>query len=256
MTKVNGCHEYEAVMASMQRLRGAVYLKDGAIKTWQLSPDGRHTAEADARSWHVLLVDEENNVDGCARYTSYSNSVTFGSLGVSRSALAMSDQWGVKLRDAVEQELAVAREEGLSYVEVGGWALRENLRGSVEALRIALSSYALAHLLGGCLGLGTATYRHRSCSMLRRLGGRAFQAGGAELPPYYDPTYECRMEVLRFDSRSLNERYEAMTAELAQQLLAAPVYAPRDESSLYSLGTHLLRDDKSAREAEPLRVMR
>jgi hypothetical protein len=256
MTKASGGHEYETVMASMQRLRGAIYLKDGAIREWQLTSDGRHATEADERSWHVLLVDGSNEVYGCARYTEYPNHVSFGALGVSQSALAMSDQWGVRLREAVENEMLEARKEGLAYVEVGGWALREELRGTAEALRIALASYALAHVLGGCLGLATATYRHRSCSILRRLGGRPLEWGEAELPPYYDPTYECRMEVLRFDSRTPNEKYEGMTAELAQQLTTAAVYAPSEES-LYSLGTHLLRDSQtSMRDADAGRVRR
>lgn len=201
--------------------------------------------EADERSWHVLLVDDDDSVSGCARYTAYPDNVGFHALGVSRSALAFSDQWGVKLREAVEHEMTAARKQGLAYVEVGGWALKEELRGTTDALRIALASYALAHLLGGCLGLGTATYRHSSCSILRRLGGRPLQLAGVELPPYYDPMYECRMEVLRFDSRKPHTRYEAMTAELSGQLAAASVFTPAEES-LYALGTHLLRDSMAS----------
>jgi hypothetical protein len=253
MTKVNGGPEYEAVMASMQRLRGAVYVKDGAVKPWQLTADGRHVSDIDERSWHVLLMDSNNTVSGCARYTLHPSNVTFGMLGVSHSALALSDQWAVKLREAVEQDLIRTRKEGLAYAEVGGWALKEDLRGTAEALRIALASYALAQLLGDARGVGTVTQRHGSSTILRRLGGRPLHVGDTEFPSYYDPAYECLMEVLHFDSRTPNKRYSAMASDFARELTAAPVYAPA-EQPLYSLGKRLLNESAlAAREAEGVR---
>jgi hypothetical protein len=231
-------HDYSALMASMQRLRGDIYLRDGAIKPWQLTADGRHVTETDETSWHVLIVDC-GKVSGCARYTPYPHNAAFTSLGVSRCALAQSDEWGSRLRLAVEQEMNAARRDGLACVEVGGWALAEELRGTAEALRVAMASYALAHLLGGCLGLCTATHRHHSSSILRRIGGRPLQASGVELPPYYDPAYECQMELLRFDSRHLSGRYQSIALDLAQELAAASVYAPPMNESLYSLANHL-----------------
>ena len=79
--------------------------------------------------------------------------------------------WGAKVREAVEIDLALAREKGFAYVEIGGWALTEEWRSTRAALEILVGSYALAHLWGGCLGACTATARHGSSSMLRRIGG-------------------------------------------------------------------------------------
>jgi hypothetical protein len=241
MTRVSDGGGYQNLITSMQRLRGTIYLEDGAIRQEQLTPDGRHIAETDGRSWHVLLVEGANRVAGCARYTPYPSHVPFQSLGVSRCALAYSDEWRGRLHAAVAQEVAAARHERISFVEVGGWALAAELRGTAEALRMVMASYALARLLGGCIGLCTATHRHHSSAILRRIGGRPLQADGVELPPYYDATYGCQMEVLRFDSRMPNERYGAVAADIAQEMAASAVFAPAEEP-LFSLSKHLLSD--------------
>ena len=47
-------HRYDYMVAEMQRLRGAVYAKDGAIQKSDLTADGRHRSLVDERSWHVL----------------------------------------------------------------------------------------------------------------------------------------------------------------------------------------------------------
>lgn len=215
---------YDTLLAAMQRLRGRVYLADGAIQASQLTSDHRHVSEADWRGWHVLLVEGEDKVTGCARYVSHSAPVPFRSLGVSRCPLTQSDRWSFLFRYAVEQEISTARQQHLSYVEVGGWALDEKLRATTEALRIALASYALAHILGECLGISTVTWRHSSSCILRRIGGRSLEVDGTELPPYFDPGYDCQMEVLRFDSRSLNERYRHVADEMASELQTSIVY--------------------------------
>jgi hypothetical protein len=70
-----------------------------------------------------------------------------------------------------------------------------------------VSAYALAAELGGCIGITTATVRHCSSRILRKLGGRSLEVGGVSLPSYFDPRYGCEMEILRFESRTLNRRY-------------------------------------------------
>jgi hypothetical protein len=200
----------------MQRLRGNTYLNDGAIAGWQLLPDGRHEQPIDNESWHILGLDAQGNVCGCVRYHPQPNTVSFRELGVQESALASSPWWGGLLRVAIEKELAAARLEQVGYVEVGGWAISEDRRCSPEALRLALATYALAQLLGGCRGITTATVRHHSSTILRKIGGRSLEVKGTELPPYYDPRYACQMEILQFDSRCPGAAY----AEWVDQLRA------------------------------------
>jgi hypothetical protein len=118
----------------------------------------------------------------------------------------------------VESEIELARHRGIAFVEVGGWALVPEWRRSMEALRIALATYSLARTLGGCIGIATATHRHGSSSILRRMGGRPLKAGGIDLPSYYDPRYGCDIEALRFDSSDPNPRFERWIAELSDYL--------------------------------------
>ena len=189
------------LLTDMQRMRGRIYLKDGAISRHELTPDGRHVQPIDDESWHLLVVNSGGRVLGCTRYLQHHASTPFSHLRVRSAALAQSEEWSEPLRRSVERELETARRNGFSYVEVGGWALDESLRGSTDALRSVLFTYAWSHMIGGCLGLSMATHRNGSAAILRRIGGMPLEWDGAELPPYYDPHYKCEMEVLRFDSR-------------------------------------------------------
>lgn len=204
-------------LAGLQRLRGSIYLEDGAIEPWQLTEDGRHDLPLDHTSWHILTV-EGGRVMGCARMQFYEPTVSFHDLGVSRSAQAQSPRWGSVLSAAITDDLRRAKEDGFRFVEAGGWALAPELRATTEALQIALSSYALAELVGGCVGLSTATVRHNSSSILRRLGGTPYVWDGQSLPAYYDPVYRCEMEVVRFDCRVVNPRFRPWVSELASRL--------------------------------------
>lgn len=214
---------HEELLASMQRLRGSQYLQDGAINADELSPDGRHRLSIDDESWHLLSVDGGGSVCGCVRYRKYANTAGFDDLGVRNSALARWPHEGLRLRRAVETELGVARLRQVSYVEVGGWAIAPEYRFSTEALRTALATYALARNLGGCLGITTATVRHSSSAILRKIGGASLQWDGEELPAYYDPQYRCDMEILRFDSKNPAAKYAQLVDQLSREIREVPV---------------------------------
>ena len=214
---------HAALLAEMQMLRGTIYLQDGAITPSQLCAKGRHRHPVDQKSWHLLAVTRDGRVRGGARYRETSNRTAFSQLTIGVSSLAQSIVWGAKVRAAVEAELEEARRKDVAYVEFGGWALAEELRCKTEGLRIALAVYSLAQSLGGCIGISTATCRHRSSSILRRIGGLPLVADGIELPAYYDPQYGCEMEILRFDSNSPNPRYNPWIEQIRDHLRTVPV---------------------------------
>jgi hypothetical protein len=220
---------YERILGNMQRLRGRIYLNDGAIEPSDLTADGRHRQAADALSWHLLSVDSSDRVYACARYRVYSEPVAFHQLGVSSSEAAKSDIWGTLLEDAVEREISLARALGVAFVEVGGWALAEELRHTTEALKIALSMYSLSQLTGGCIGLTTATMRHSSAPILRKIGGRRLDLGGCDLPRYYDSRYKCEMEILRFDSARPDARFRDRVEDLKSDLVNIQVVCDNRE---------------------------
>jgi hypothetical protein len=226
---------HKLLLREAQRLRGRIYLRDGAITARQLTRDGRLVHQHDNRSWQLLVINREHRVAGCIRYSSQDESVSFSELGVAESALAQSPTWGSALRRAVEEKRADARRRGIGYAEVGGWALVEELRYSKEALRITLNIYGLMKFLGGALATATATLRHNSSSILRKLGGQGLTNDGVPLPPYYDPQYECDMEVLGFDSDHPTAKYEGKIRECQQNLPTVDVICPGAESRSWEM---------------------
>lgn len=226
---------YDELLAGMQRLRGSTYASDGAIRPSDLTEDGRHLSPADRKAWHVLVTDSGNDVCGCARYLAYDNNISFDDLNLKTSALAQDSEWGPLLRLAVENEIALARDLKVAYAEVGGWALHDRIRFSSEALRIALTTYALSRTLGGSIGISTVTVRHCSSAILQRIGGAVLSFAGRRLPLYYDPQYQCEMSILRFEAHQANPRYETSIENLRAQMDMVPVVAKAPATVPYAV---------------------
>jgi hypothetical protein len=100
---------------------------------------------------------------------------------------------------------------------------------------MALAMYALCQQLGGAVGLSTVTQRHCSASILRRIGGRPMESNGWQLPSYYDPLYDCQMEIMRFYSWEPNPRYRVWVEDLTAEIGDVNVFAPlgSGQSSAY-----------------------
>jgi hypothetical protein len=213
------------LVAEMQRLRGSIYLHDGALQHEQLSPDGTHQTPEDQRSWHLLMLDKGQRVSSCVWYLEHDNTISAEQLRVKHCPLAQQEAWQTRLRHAVESELARARSARLRYAEVGGWAVSKRSRCTSEGLLLALGAYSLGRILGGALGLTTATTRHSSSTILRRLGGSPLEVGGLHVPSYYDSKYDCEMELLRFDSRRVDAKYVGLVELLRKKLAHVSVIA-------------------------------
>ena len=213
------------MIRQVQRLRGGIYLRDGAIERHQLSADGLHQTPEDQKSWHLLMTDRHGGITACVWYREHEHATSFEHLRVRSCPLAHQDTWRDTLRKAVDNELARARQQRLRYAEVGGWAVAERCRCKSEGLLLALAAYSLGRVTGGALGMTTATVRHSSSTILRRLGGAHLQADGVSVPPYYDPRYKCEMEILRFDSRRPSTKYAGLIELLRQNLARVLVVA-------------------------------
>lgn len=100
------------------------------------------------------------------------------------------------------------------------------VRRSAECLRSVLATYAWSRILGGALGICTATERNGSALILRKLGGHSLEWNGEPIPPYFDPHYNCRMHILGFDSRNPNPKYEDSIEQIRESLLNIPVICP------------------------------
>jgi len=214
---------HEELLADMQCFRGRIYLSDNAIRPDELTADGRHAMRIDDESWHILSIDGGGRVCACLRYHDESGAAGFEDLYLRHSTPARCAKLGSQFRTAVTREMERARRIGLGFGEMGGWAVGEERRLTLEPLRLVLATCALLQLLGGCAGVATASFRHHSSTILRRIGLTSLLLNGAALPPYYDPYYRCDMEVLRFDSRYPNPRYSDWIHSLRMSLPAAPV---------------------------------
>ena len=209
--------KHERLVRDMQHLRGSIYLNDGAVGFEQLTADGLHQTPEDEKSWHLLMLGREGRVSSCVWYLEHANTARVEQLRVRHCPLARNGWQGVLWR-AVESELAQARRDGLRYGEVGGWAVTKSSRCTSEGLLLALAAYSLGRIRGGALGMTTATVRHSSSTILRRLGGSSLEVDGIRVPSYFDPAYGCEMELLRFDSRRPNPKYVDLVEVLRSKL--------------------------------------
>jgi hypothetical protein len=219
----------------MQRLRGRVYVQDGAIDQSSLI-DGRHQCESDYSSWHLLVHNSQGRICGCLRLHEHPKPVVLSDLNTGRCALARSPEWGDILTGALKEELSFSTDGNLRFAELGGWALDEEIRGTTEALRFALATYAFWQMLGEAVCLTTATLRHCSASILRRIGGRSLSHQGAELPVYYDPQYDCKMEILKFYSWAPNPRYAVWIRQMREELSRVSVIVKHHEDQEWQYG--------------------
>ncbi len=228
---------YRSKLDGVQRLRGRVYYNDRAIGDDALDAEGRFRMCGDEEAWHLTLSDGDGRVVGCARYLVYPNTVHYNVLRIGQSAMGQDPEWSAQLRGAVECDLQAARQRSLLYVELGGWALSEELRKTKAALETAAGSYALGSLWGGTLGACTATVRHQSASMLRRLGGSSFMTDGQPLPAYFDPNFGCMMEVLRFDYLTPWPRLRPLIETMYRRLMTTEVLTARLDYGYLAAGS-------------------
>jgi hypothetical protein len=215
---------HHSLLGQMQALRGQVYLQDGAISRRQLS-DGRHQTPEDDRSWHLLMLDARRRVSACVWYMEHPNTIALDSLRVRSCPLAQNESSRSLFRGAIESELKRARRFKMRYAEIGGWAVAPEYRGRSEGLLLALAAYSLGRIAGGALGLTTATVRHASSAILRRIGGSHLMSGEGPVPAYYDPRYNCEMELLRFDSRRPSAKFAPLVEALKDAMAFVPVVA-------------------------------
>lgn len=200
------------LIAAVQRFRGASYLADGAIGRAELTDDGRHVQPMDDASWHLVMRNDVGEVVSCARYHSVKNP-RFETTAAARSALAQSPFWRPKVEQIVEASIQQANQRGAHFAELGGWCVADGLRYTRHGLRSVLYMFALGEILGGTIGLSTATTRHCSSSILQRLGAQRAAINGEALPSYFDHRFDCEMELLQFDSLRPSPKYARQVAE-------------------------------------------
>jgi hypothetical protein len=216
--------QHARLLGEMQRLRGRVALDEKAITPSMLDSSGRHIMQDDEKGWHLLRLMGNGKVVGCARILVHPRDVMFQRLRIAASSVARCTAWARAVRDSVESDLRHAKMNGMRVIEPGGWVIDESLRGTREAVSMAIAAFAWAQILGDCIGYLTATVKNHSSGILRRLGGRNLEAAGRAIPRFFEPDWGCDMELLRFDTNSLNPRFESTLESTRRGLMAACVF--------------------------------
>jgi len=209
---------YSAYLKQLQILRANAYVDDGAIRASDVDHEGRFRMNGDEESWHLLLIDHDfDRVVGCARYLVHSGAVNFDQLGISRTAIVADPVTGPSIRQVIKSDLAFARHRNFCYIEIGGWAVSPHWRRTTAALDILAGSFALGELWGGCIGLCTATFRNASAQMIRRFSGSTSEMVCSPFIVYFDPHYDCPMELIRLNSQPA-ERYAGFVEDAKVRL--------------------------------------
>src|SRR6185436_18192037 len=112
-------NRHRDLVRDVQRMRGSIYLNDGAIQAHQLTSDGRHQTPEDETSWHMVLLNKEGRLCASALYLEHDNNVTFDQLRARQCPLTQDPEWRPTLVNSIEVELARARREQLQFVELG-----------------------------------------------------------------------------------------------------------------------------------------
>ncbi len=237
--------EYVARLGEVQRLRGEIYFRDGAVRRDDLTRDGLHRTPEDDVSWHLLMLDDDGQVTAGMWYMEHPRAISADQLRVRHCPAGMRRESRDAFWRAVNDELRQARRGGLGYAELGGWFVVEHCRRSCDGLLLALGAFSLGRMLGGALGLTTATVRHSSSTILRKIGGEPLKGAGQVIGPYFDPQYQCEMELIRFDSRRPDARFAGSIERLKDRLATVHIVECGDRLSL--------SQDDSARA--PVRVI-
>src|SRR5205085_3323765 len=93
-------------------------------------------------------------------------------------------------------------------------------RRSVATLILPLACWSLFRILGHSMVISTATVRHGSAAILKRLGGFSIFEGDPVRSQFYDAYHKCAVEFVVYDSRVPAPKYEKQVQDIFEKLRA------------------------------------
>ena len=136
----------------IQEFRGGIYSVAGPLIAVS---GGKNIHRSDPKSYHIVVV-KGSDLVGCARYE------------------------------------RIFRPLRQCWVELGGFAIAPNLRGSRVVLAIIKKAKEMATIFGDTKFYAHASVQYGSSSILRKLGGHT-------VSQYWDPEYKRNVDVLEID---------------------------------------------------------
>lgn len=224
---------YQSLLSEAQRLRGRVYLDDGAISADDLDSQQCYVVKDDSLSWHILLRDSTGLVVAVSRMLFFSHSngpVPIDKLHAAQLIERTSELVRAKYLCALQQFASPSCDCAPYFVECGGLAIASEMRASRNT-SIFLSTYwALSRFIGAARGVGAATERNSSADILRRFGGFSIPTqNGGSIEPFYDSVYDCMMELQGFASDILDPTLEPTVQDIQEFLPKMIVFVSSDK---------------------------
>jgi hypothetical protein len=225
--------DYEERLAEIQRLRGAVYLEDGAISPSALDVNRRHITDFDYENWHIVVTSKSGQVAACIRLRLHDADIGIHQLKVYDLVERMPPGARAAFRSALESFLQEAGVERVRVGEVGGWAVSPDARRSPCTMALPIAAWSLYQIIGDAMVLSAATARHRSADILKGIGGFPLSHDGVHLAKFFDPGYRCDMEIVAYDSRRPLPKYAGLVDRIKTHLLgqvSGATHIPRGRS--------------------------
>jgi hypothetical protein len=217
---------HATLLREVQRLRGRVYVRDGAIPPSSLDSQGRHVSPHDNTAWHIVLREESGRVLGSIRVTLYCHAdgpIPLDSLHVARLLERCPASSRPDYLVALTDFIGKSRQAMPCFFEAAGLVVAPEVRSPSVTPVIMASICSLSLAFGGAWGTGAATNRHNTAAMWKRYGGFPLPYGAGTLRPYYDDYHGCEMEILGFSTDRLHPVLAPTVSDIETALRSIPV---------------------------------
>lgn len=217
---------HEAMLHRVQRLRGEVYVDDGAAPEQLLDASGRHVAADDPLRWHIVLLDPEDAPIACVSLRLHMADARPEEVTVYELAhLADDDTFAPRLHRALGDVIDLARSEQVHFGEAGGMAVSTRVQHVGLGLVMSLAGWSLCRVVGHHIGVSGAGVRNGISSIHQRSGAWRLHDHEEALPQVLHPVFQDPIEVLGFDTRKPSDKCQPRLAALAEHLPECMVLA-------------------------------
>ena len=221
-------NRWQTLFTRACKVRGSAYIADGAITSNELDSHGSFQIPIDKHSWHVVLVDDDDEVCATLRMTMLplDSQIRRGNLphvGESLRRAASDHCKSMLVAERFLSGLGLAYgAERKNFLIVGGWATDPANAPANAGAELALSVWAFARHMKTAGALCVASERHDAHEQLIRTGAVPIRAVGSQ-PMYFDEAYGCRVGLLGFRVFQERKTLKRVVDHISQKLMESEV---------------------------------
>jgi len=219
---------WRSLLTQACRIRGSVYLQDGAIRPEDLNANGAFWLPMDETSWHLLTVNDDDEVTATLRVTMLPLDAKKrkGKLPHVGASLSRASRDTLSPRLTTERFLSsLWLEYGAErnhFLVVGGWAASPTASAAGVGAELALSVWAFTRHVEAAGAICVASERHDAHGQLVRTGAVPIRAIGAQVM-YYDSAYGCQVGLLGFKVFKERRALKRVVDHLATKITSSEV---------------------------------